>query len=311
MATQTLAEASKLIQDDLIAGVAEDIFTTNPIYNVLPFMGYDGQGFIHNREDTLGDSQLLSVGGTITAKAPSTSSQQVFTSTKVIGDAEMDGLVKAQSSGGVDLLANEISSKAKSVGRKIQAGIATGTGTLPELNSMHSLCDASQYTTASAGQDLSFELLDELLDLVKSKDGEVDFLVAPGVILRKYRALVRSLGGVTETIAFDMGDGRTRNIDVYNNIPFFQNDYLSTTETANGAALTGGNLASVYAGCVDDGTAKTGFAMIHPSSVPAGLQVEQVGVAETKDEEIVRVKAYVNAALFNRRGLARLTSLNT
>lgn len=311
MATQTLAEASKLIQDDLIAGVAEDIFTTNPIYNVLPFMGYEGQGFIHNREDTLGDSQLLSVGGTITAKAPATFSQQVFTATKVIGDAEMDGLVKAQSSGGVDLLANEISSKAKSVGRKIQAGIATGTGSSPELNSMHTLCDASQYTTASAGQDLSFELLDELLDLVKSKDGEVDFLVAPGVMLRKYRALVRSLGGVTETIAFDMGDGRTRNVDVYNNVPFFQNDYLSTTETANGAALTGGTLASIYAGCVDDGTAKTGFAMIHPSSVAAGLQVEQVGVAETKDEEIVRVKAYVNAALFNRRGLARLTSLNT
>jgi len=311
MATQTLAEAKKLINNDLISGVAEDIFTTSPSWAVIPWTSYEGQGLIHNRENALGDSQHLAVGGTITAKAASTTTQQVFTSTTTIGDAELNGLVAAQSSSaGVDQMAAEVSSKAKSIGRKLQQGIATGDGTGANLNSLHSLCDSGQFTTASAGQALSFELMDELLDLVKAKDGEVDYLMAPGKILRAYRTLVRSLGGVNETMAFDMGNGRTRNVDVYNGIPLFQNDYLSVAETANGAAVTGGALSSMYAGVWDDGSSKIGQSMIHPAGTPVGIAVEAVGIMDTKDESIMRVKSYSNFANFNRRGLARLTSLN-
>ncbi len=311
MATQTLAEAQKLIQNQLVAGIAQDIITTNPIWQVMPWTGYTGQAIILNRENTLGDSQHLAVGGTITAKGASTNTQTTHTATTTIGDAELNGLVAAQSSSaGVDQMAVEISSKAKSIGRQLQSGFAIGSGTGANLNSVHSLCDASQYTAASAGQALSFELLDELLDLVKAKDGEVDFMMLPGRTLRSYRTLVRALGGVNETIAFDMGNGRTRNIDVYNNIPMFQNDYLSVAETANGAAVTGGALASLYAGCWDDGSGKIGSSMIHPEGTPVGIDVAMVGEAELKDESIARVKSYSNYVNFNRRGLARLTSLN-
>ena len=276
----------------------------------MPWTGYAGQAILVNRENALGDAQHLAVGGTITAKAASTAIQVPYTAVTTIGDAEMNGLVQAQSlSGGVDQLMAEVSSKAKSVGRLLQTGMASGTGSSPQLHSYHTLTDASQFTTASAGQALSFELLDELLDLVKAKDGEVDYLLANGVQLRKYRALVRALGGVNETMAFDMGNGRTRNIDVYNGIPMFQNDYITSTETANGAALTTGALTSMYAGCFDDGSMKIGQSMIHPDGIPVGIQVDQVGLAEAKDESITRVKSYSNFVNFNRRGLARLTSL--
>ena len=311
MATQTLAEAAKLINDEIVAGVAEDIITTNPIWMAIPWTGYVGQSINVNRENALGDAQHLAVGGTITAKAASTFTEVPFSATKTIGDVEMDGLVQAQSaSAGVDQLAIEISSKSKSVGRLLQTGIATGDGASPNMNSLHTLVDSSQYTTASAGQALSFALLDELLDLVKAKDGEVDWLQLPGRTLRAYRALVRSLGGINETMIFTMPNGRTRNVDVYNNIPMFQNDYLSITETANGAALTTGALTSVYAGCWDDGSNKIGVSMIHPDGVPVGIQVQMIGAAEAKDEEIVRVKSYSNFASFNRRGIARLPSIN-
>lgn len=311
MTTQTLAEAQKLIQNDLISGIVEDIITTNPVWQVMPWTSYTGQAVIVNREETLGDSQHLAVGGTITAKAPSANVQTTFTAITTIGDAELNGLVAAQSaSAGVNQLGVEISSKAKSVGRKLQTGMATGDGVSPNMESLHTLVDASQYTTASAGQALSFELLDELLDLVKAKDGEVDFIMMPGRTLRSYRTLVRALGGVNETIAFDMGNGRTRNVDVYNNIPMFQNDYLSVTETANGAALTTGALTSIYAGCWDDGSSKIGIAMIHPEGTAMGFDVTMVGESETKDETIARVKSYSNFVMFNRRGLARLPSIN-
>jgi hypothetical protein len=311
MTTQTLAEAKKLIHDDLVAGVAEDIFTTSPIWSVMPWTSVAGQAILVNREGILGTAQHLAVGATITAKAAATFVQDSFSHTTTIGDAELNGLVKATSmAGGVDQMAVEISSKAKSVGRLLQTGRATGDGTGANMNSLHTLTDASQFTAASAGQALSFELLDELLDLVKAKDGEVDYIELPSRTLRSYRTLVRALGGVNETIAFDMGNGRTRNIDVYNGIPMFQNDYLSITETANGAALTTGALTSVYAGCFDDGSSKVGQAMIYPDGTPVGIDVQMVGVAESKDEEIARVKSYSNFVNFNRRGLARLTSIN-
>jgi hypothetical protein len=311
MATQTLAEAAKLINNQIVVGVAEDIITTNPIWNAIPWTGYEGQAILINRENVLGDAQHLAIGGTITAKAAATFTQIAYTATTTIGDAEMNGLVAAQSSAaGVNQLAIEISSKAKSVGRLLQTGFAIGTGTAPALNSLHTLCDASQYTTASTGQAISLLLLDQLLDLVKSKDGQVDWLMLPGRTLRAYKALVRQLGGITETMAFTMPNGTTRTVSVYEGIPMFQNDYLSVAETANGAALTGGALTSVYAGCWDDGSNKVGVAMIHPISVPAGIQIETVGVAETKDELITRVKSYSNFASFNRKGIARLTSIN-
>jgi hypothetical protein len=311
MATQTLAEAAKLINNEIVQGVAEDIITTNPIYSVMPWTGYEGQAILVNRENALGDAQVLAVGGTITAKAPATFTQVPFSATTIIGDAEMNGLVQAQSSGaGVDQLVIEISSKAKSVGRLIQAGIATGTGAAPQMNSLHSLVDAGQYTSASAGQAISLGLLDQLLDLVKSKDGTVDWIMMPARTIRAYKALVRTLGGVTETMAYTLPNGTTRTVSVYENIPIFQNDYLSVVETANGAALTGGALTSVYAGVWDDGSQKVGVSLIHPIALPAGIQVEKVGVAETKDESIVRVKSYCNFASFNRKGIARLPSIN-
>lgn len=312
MATQTLAEAAKLINNEIVEGVAEDIITINPMFKSLPFIGFDGQGIVHNRENALGDVQMLAVGGTITAKAAATFTQQTFLPTKIIGDAEVDGLVQVTSQGGgVDQMAVEVSSKAKNVARQFQSQLATANGTSPNMNSLHSLCDASQYTTASAGQALSFELLDELLQLVTAKDGQVDFIVMPGRTLRAYRALVRGLGGagnVDEVV--ELGDGTEMRLPVYNGVPIFRNDYLSVTETANGAATTGGALASVYAGCFDDGTRKTGLAAIYPNGSGAGIMVKPIGAAETKDQDIMRVAWYTNAALFNRKGLARLTSIN-
>ena len=311
MTTQTLAEAQKLINNEILSGVAEDILTTAPIWQVMPWTPYEGQAILVNRHTTLGDAQHLAVGGTITAKAAAAFTQVAHTAVTTIGDAELNGLVKAQSSaGGVDQMAVEISSKAKSVGRLLQTGRATGTGADPQLHSMHTLCDPTQFTTASVGQALSFALLDELLALVKAKDGEVDFIEMPARTLRSYKALVRALGGINETMTFTMPNGTTRNVSLYENVPVFVNEYMPIVETANGAALTGGALSSVYAGCFDDGTGKVGVSMIHPAGTEAGIMVESVGAAESKDEEIVRVKSYSNYAMFNRRGLARLPSIN-
>ena len=86
----------------------------------------------------------------------------------------------------------------------------------------------------------------------------------------------------------------------------FKNNYLAVDEDKGTAT---GVCTSLYAGCWDDGSRKVGVAGIHPSSVPAGIQVSMVGEAETKDMEIIRLKQYANFAVYNRRGLARLSGI--
>ena len=309
MASQTLAEAGKLTNDMIVQGVIADIIDVNPMFSVLPFAGYSGQAIVCNRENALGDAGLFAVDAAITAKAAATFTQYTFTSTKLIGDVEMDGLVQAQNaSAGVDQLAIEIGSKAKSIARLFQTGMATGDGISPNMNSLHSMVDSGQYTTASAGHALSFALLDEMLDLVLSKDGETDWIMMPARTMRSYKVLLRALGGVPGDWVINLPDGRTT--IGYESIPVFKNTFLSVVETANGAALGGGALTSVWAGNWDDGSQKVGVSAIHPESVPGGIVVESIGKQEAKDNEIVRVKQYANFASFNRKGIARLPSIN-
>jgi hypothetical protein len=154
---------------------------------------------------------------------------------------------------------------------------------------------------------LTFELLDALLAKVKAKDGQVDWLMMPQREFLKYKALLRALGGTPADWVVTLPDGRTT--IGYEGVPVFMNQWLSQVETDDGAALTGGALSSIYAGCWDDGTRKIGCALIHPEAVPAGIVVEPIGAKETADEMIWRVKAYTNFAIYNRRGIARLTGI--
>jgi hypothetical protein len=310
MTTQSLAEAGRLVNDQIVRGVAEDIISINPIYSVIPFTPYQGQGLIIPRELVLGGSGYGAVGTALTStqKAAATYTVKTVTSVKLIGDAEMDGLVQVQSmSAGVDQVALEIGSKSKSIGRLFQQGMATGTGS-GQMRSFASECDSEQFCTASSTRTIAFVLLDELLDLVKSKDGMVDFIIMPARTIRSYKALLRDLGGTPADWVVTLPDGRTT--IGYEGIPIFKNEYLSTVETANGAALTGGALTSVYAGVWDDGSGKIGCSAIYPAGAAAGIVVEYIGYKENYDEQIWRVKWYTNFVCFNRRGLSRLASIS-
>lgn len=313
MAIQTLAEAVKLINNDLIRGVAEDIIDVSPWHAELRMDAFTGQSVTVNRENALGDVEMITSTGSITAKAAATFVSTAFLPTVIVGDAEVSGLNQATSANaGVDQTAIEISSKSKNIGRRFQAGSTNDPGTGATLNSMHSLVDSGQFTAASAGQSISFELLDELFELIKSKDGVVDWGQANGKSLRKYKVLLRALGGSTADFVMDVpfSDGRKRQVITYEGTPIFLNDHILHVETANGAALTGGALTSWWAGVWDDGSRKVGSAGIYPAGTPVGLQVELVGTMIANDAKTWRVKQYVNFAQYNRKGLGRLPSIN-
>ena len=311
MPSVTLAESAKLTQNELVAGVIENIITVNRFYELLPFQGIDGNALAYNRENALGDVQVLDVGDTITAKNPATFTPVTSTLTSIIGDAEVNGLIQATRSGdGNDQKAIQVASKAKSCGRKFQDMLINGTGINNQFAGMLSLVDAGkvlvQYDANPADDDdgglLTLDMLDALIDLVTDKDGEVDYLMMNAREIRAYNAILRTLGGasISDTITLPSG----AKVPSYRGIPIFRNDWLPINQTVGAST----DCSTILAGTLDDGSMSHGVAGLTAADA-AGIVVEEVGVHQSRDETITRVKWYSGLALFNLNGLAALTGV--
>jgi hypothetical protein len=310
MASVTLVESAKLALNDLVAGVIENVITVNHFYQALPFDGIDGNALAYNRENALGDVMNAGVGDTITAKAPATFTAVTSSLTTILGDAEVNGLIQATRSGdGNDQQAIQVASKAKSVGRQFQDHLLNGSGISNQFTGLLGLVDASQAiiqdTTGvtTNGGVLSFAKLDELIDLVTDKDGNVDYLIMNARTLRSYYALLRALGGASIGDTVELPSGTK--VPAYRGIPIFRNDYMPVNQTQGSAVFT---CTTVLAGTLDDGSRTHGIAGLTASNA-AGVIVEDVGISETKDENIIRVKWYCGLALFSLKGLAALTGV--
>lgn len=303
MSSVTLAESAKLAQDELVAGVIENIITVNHMYEVLPFEGIDGNSLAYNRENVLGDVITGTVGttfsGAAAGKNPATFTKLNANLTTIMGDAEVNGLIQAtRSSDGNDQTEIQIASKAKSAGRKFQDMMINGTGAGTEFTGLISMCAASQKAATGAnGMALSFQIMDEVLDLVTDKDGAADYMVMHARTIRSYKALLRALGGAAINEVIEMPSGKS--VPAYSGVPIFRNDWIPT----NQAKGTGTNQTTFFAGTFDDGSQTHGLTGLTARNA-AGIQVVPVGEAEDKDEFIWRVKWYCSLALFSEKGLA-------
>jgi len=305
MASVTLAESAKLSQDMLVAGVIENVITVNPFYDVLPFQNIDGNSLAYNRENALGASEWTGVGSTISAgKAAATFSQVTTSLTTLVGDAEVNGLIQATRSNITDQKAAQVASKAKSIGRAYQDKMINGTGSSNELDGLLNLAVSGQKVSAGTnGAALSYDLLDQTIDLVTDKDGQVDYMLMNARTIRSYYALLRALGGAGIGETMELPSGKT--VPTYRGIPIFRNDYVPIDQTQG----TESAATSVIVGTLDDGSMSHGIAGLTASG-NAGVSVEEVGASETKDESITRVKFYNGLANFSEKGLAVLHGIN-
>lgn len=298
MPSVTLAESAKLANDELVAGVIANVITVNQMYELLPFDDIEGNSLAYNRENVLGDVQTATVGDTITAKAAATFTKVNSNLTTIIGDAEVNGLVQATRSGDTNQEATQIASKAKSAGRSYQTQLITGDGTGNTFLGLLNLTDASQkVATGANGGALSFAFLDELLDLVIDKDGQTDYMIMNARTIRSYKALVRALGGAMADDVYEMPSGNR--VIAYSGVPIFRNDYLPINQVKG----TGSNQTTILAGTLDDGSRTHGIAGL-TARESAGIVIEDVGIHQSKDERITRVKWYCGLALFSLKGLA-------
>lgn len=319
MASVTLAESAKLAQDELVSGVIETVITVNRFFEVLPFDGIDGNALAYNRENVLGEVVTATVGGDLStinqgsgvgaAKKAATFTQVTSNLTTIIGDAEVNGLIQATRSGdGNDQKAVQVASKAKSTGRKYQEMFVIGDNTVENqfdgLIQILTDAGATREVGGVNGGALTFLQMDELMDLVVDKDGEVDYLQAAARTIREYKALLRALGGAAINEVVQLPSGAE--VPAYSGAPLFRNDYIPTDQDKGTATASTGT--TMFAGTLDDGSRSMGIAGLTAAKA-AGIQVVEVGESETKDESITRVKWYSGLANFSEKGVARLTGI--
>ena len=291
----TLAEAAKLSNDLLLAGVIESIIKESPILQQLPFIEIVGNGLTYNRENTAPTAAFYNVGDAWTEDTPTFT--QVTTSLTILGgDADLDNYLKATRSNIQDMEAAVVELKAKAVRDKFEDTVINGaTATDPKaFDGVDKLTTAGQTVSMGTnGATLSLDKLDKLIDAVKG--GKPHMLLLSRRSRRKLGALSRATGsGLLETDRNEFG----MMVQFYDGTPIGINDYISDAKTVG----TSTDCSTIYATQFGEGAAVglTG---------PGGLQVERVGSLETKDATRTRVKWYVSMALFNTLKLAKLTGV--
>lgn len=307
MASLTLVEAAKIQQNPLIQGVIESIVTVNQMYNFLPFDQIVGNALLYTRENAIGGVAPVGIGGgsnTVPAgaKTPATFTPVTTALKALIGDALVDHFIETTMSNDNSQRGVQVSSKAKGLGREYQRQFIEGDSSDPlEFDGLDVLMPVAQSFDQNSAV-YSFEILDALISAVKSKDGQVDFLMMNDEAIRKHLTILRALGGANITEVVSLPDGTTRNMHAYRGIPIFRNDWIATTQPA------ADRLTNVYAGCFDDGSRKVGISGL-TSQNQSGIFVTNVGEAEDTNDTITRLRFYASMAIFTELGVARATEV--
>ncbi len=287
----TLAEASKLSNDVLLAGVIETIIKDSPILQALPFIEIVGNGLTYNRENAAATAAFYDVGDTWSESTPTFT--QVTATLKIVGgDADIDNFLLATRSNLQDLEAAVVQLKAKAVQQKFEDTFVNGdtASDAKSFDGIDKLTDSGQTVSMGTnGGSLTLAKLDELVDLIKR--GKPDILLMSKRSRRSLNNLARTSGGFLETDRNEFG----QMVQYYDGIPVGICDYISDAKTVG----TSTDCSTIYAVQLGEG-ALSGL------TAPGGLQVERVGSLETKDASRTRVKWYVSLALFNTLKLAKL-----
>lgn len=305
MASLSLAEARKLIREPLQRGVVKSIITVDKFFTQLPFVRAQGERYFFNRELTESGAGFLAVGGTVNA-TQATVTQIAVTLKRIIGDVNVDRLEQLTMSRDNDQLETQIALKAKKLGRVFKDALINGNSSTNanQFDGLDVLTTSGQTVSGggTSGQAISFALLDDLLEKVTSRDGDVDFLAANNRTRDSIRALLRAQGGSTgvEVVRDQFGNALT---DLaYRSIPVYRNDNISIAITENGV----GKKTRLYAGNLGD----EGIVGLMPPNVDAFVQIEPIGAHQTRDETIVRVRLITAVALHSDKALARLSNIN-
>ena len=290
-------EAEKLSNNQLVAGVIEEIIEKDELFALLPFVGVNGKAYVYDRENALPSADFLDPNDTVNESAGTFT--EVTAKLRILaGDVDVDKFLQETMSDTNDQKATQIALKAKAVARKFKQTVANGDSAVDtkSFDGVQKLVVAGQTITAGAnGAALTLSMLDELLDAVPH--GADCLVMRPGTI-RAYRALLYATGGITPAMV-EIKDFGT--VLAHNGVPIVRNDYLPGNETQGMSSVT----CSIYAARMNELDGMHGLF----GGASAGLRIEELGTVQNKDADRIRVKWYAGLALKSTKSLARLKGI--
>lgn len=169
-------------------------------------------------------------------------------------------------------------------------------------------------STGAAGDALSFDKMDQLIDLVKT-GGENRVFLGPDSLRRKFNGLMRATGAASPESMILPGFTSKR-VPMYQGIPFLRNDWIPKTES-KGGATTLSSLLLVDLGPegfrgIAGGNGEGAFAAGTPIGKRImGLRVRSLGELEDKEAVRTRCSFWGGFALRSLHGAARAKELVT
>jgi hypothetical protein len=294
--------ADLLSNNQLVAGVIDEIIDRDDLFSVLPFVGVNGKAYVYNREDTLAGADFLDPNDTVSESASTV--QEVVTKLRILaGDVDIDKFLQSTESDTNDQMAIQIAKKAKGVARVFHQTLAQGDATanpksFDGLPNLAVQAGGTQTIKAGAnGNALTLTMLDELLDAVPNG---ADVLVMRRGTIRAFRGLLRATYGTDAVMQQLENFGRP--MLTHNGVPIIMNEFLGANESVG----TGSNLCSVYALRLNE---LDGLHGIYGGG-NAGIVVENIGTVQNKDATRIRLKWYTGLALKSTRSIARLQGVS-
>jgi hypothetical protein len=288
--------AEKLSNNELVAGVIEEIIDKDELFALFPFKKVVGKAYVYNRELTVSEGEFLDPVTDIVPEEGSTFDEVIAKLRVLAGDVDVDKFLDDTMSDTNNQKATQIAQKAKGLARKFRRTLAIGNATVnsKEFDGVAQLNDAGQVVDAGTnGNALTLSQLDELIDAVPN---DADVLMMRSGTLRAYRALLRAMGGTTPESIMIENFGRP--LPGHNGIPIILNDFLPINEAKGSNPAT----TSVYAMRLNEVDGLHGIF----GGQSAGIVVEDIGTVQNKDASRTRLKWYCGTALKSTKSMARI-----
>ena len=296
----TLVEYAKQYANDVLrAGVIEMFAANSDILRVLPFENIAGNALRYNREGTLPGIGFRGINESYT---PSTGILNPMVESLSIVGGEIDVDKFLTKTFGEERRATETNMKVKAMALAwTEAFIKGDQGSDPKsIEGLQNRITGDQLVAAgstSGGDVLSLAKLDELIDEID----EPTHLIMNKTVRRRLTTAARDyqIGGF---ISFEPDEFGKR-MTVYNGLPILiadkdneNNDILPYTEVGSGGGTA--QCTSIY--CVSIGDGKL-------EGIQNGdMEVEDLGILETKPAYRTRVEWYAGFAVYHGRAAGRL-----
>lgn len=308
-----IAEAQKLSTVDMVRGIVEEIIDVDQTFQLLPFVATEGKAYVYNREGTLAGAGFLLPNLDVPESA--TTFVEVSATLKIlIGDVDVDNFINSTLSDTNSQKAIQVAHKAKAIARKfadtfvngstatvvdLSASGGSASATNVEFDGLYRLLQAGKtVSNGTNGGALTFEKLDELIDVVKLGP---DVFVTGRRTIRDLKKLYRSLSSVTPEYV-QLANGSS--ILAYAGIPVLLNDFIPENKTVGTAT---GVCSTVFAARFNE---VDGVHGIYGGGT-LGFAVTEIGQLEKRDATRTRVKWYVSLALKATHALAALEGVKS